>query len=229
MTSRRLTECVYCGSEESLTRDHVPPKGLFSLPLPTNLLTVPCCLSCKGEYELEDEYFRLYVASRKESRGHDEAAQAGERAFRRLMRPGSTGFRQAVVDSMVTLEPSTHAAAPEGQLGVFMVDFSRLNRYAVRTIKALFAHHWGTRIPEVYAVVAYCEDMASFTEPEMQARLGRMLHLVRPAQRHASARDILRYKFVTFLADDEIASIWALSYFHYTAFIGAVVPRRGVA
>lgn len=230
MTAKRIPrQCVYCGSDDSLTRDHVPPEGLFSTPLPPNLLTVPCCDRCNGDYELEDEYFRLYVASRKESRGHEEAAQASERAFRRLMRPESSGFRRSVADSIISLEPPESSRDPEVQLGVFMVDFSRLNRYAVRTIKALFAHHWRVRVPDEYEVVAYCMDISAFTEPEMQARVDRILDLVRPVQAHASAHAILRYKFAPFFDDDEVASVWALSYFRHTAFVGAVVPRRSVA
>lgn len=225
MGSKRLAkECVYCGSMENLTRDHVPGKGLFSKPLPSTLVTVPCCEKCNVAHELEDEYFRLHVASRKESRTHPEAAQAGDRAFARLVRLESTGFRQSVVDSMVTLDLIS-AEEDEGMLGTFMVDFSRLNSYAGRTIRALFAHHWRVRIPNGYQVVAFCADMPGFATQEGQARLNRFLSVIRSGRQYSSARQILRYRFASFM-DDGVSSIWGLSFFSYTAFVGAVIPER---
>jgi len=220
---RLAKECVYCGSKSQLTRDHVPGRGLFSDPLPSNLITVPCCLKCNGEHEREDEYFRLHVASRQESRGHPEATQAGERAFSRLEHPESSGFRRYVLNSIVSLERVSAAPDSEGMLGVFMVDFSRLNRYAERTLKALFAYHWRVRVPEDYKAVALCADMHSFSQQEMHERLARMLSVVENAKQYSSARQILQYKFAPFMTDG-ISSIWALSFFSHTAFIGAVVP-----
>src|SRR5688572_9120457 len=85
-------ECVYCGATEDLTRDHVPGRGLFLPPRPDNLITVPCCKPHNKEYQLEDEYFRLYVASRVESATHPEAAWGREKAFAGLLRPESAGF-----------------------------------------------------------------------------------------------------------------------------------------
>ena len=53
--------CYLCGSTQSITRDHVPPKNLFPKPRPSNLVTVPCCYKCNNRYSKEDEYFRLAV------------------------------------------------------------------------------------------------------------------------------------------------------------------------
>lgn len=221
-TKRLARECVYCGSSKNLTRDHVPGKGLFSKPLPSNLITVPCCQRCNAANELEDEYFRLHVASRKESRNHPEAPQAGERAFARLVRPESRGFRQSVANSIVSLDRIS-AEDDEGMLGVVMVDFRRLNSYAVRTIRALFAHHWRVRVPESHQVVAFCSDMPGFAAQEAQTRLGRLLNVVRSGRQYSSAREVLRYRFGLFIVDG-VSSIWGLSFFSYTAFVGAVIP-----
>jgi len=38
--------CVYCGKKLPLTKDHIPPKNLYSKPRPSNLITVPCCEKC---------------------------------------------------------------------------------------------------------------------------------------------------------------------------------------
>jgi hypothetical protein len=61
--SKNMSKCYLCGSTENLTRDHIPPQGLFPPPLPTNLITLPCCEKCHKPFSLEDEAFRIWVAS----------------------------------------------------------------------------------------------------------------------------------------------------------------------
>jgi len=58
-----MEQCYLCGSQKRLTREHVPPKGLFLKPRPSNLVTVPCCFPCNNGYAKDDEYFRLAVSS----------------------------------------------------------------------------------------------------------------------------------------------------------------------
>lgn len=53
--------CVYCGKDAGETKDHVPPKCLLPKPFPTNLLTVPSCVTCNGGASRDEEYFRLIV------------------------------------------------------------------------------------------------------------------------------------------------------------------------
>lgn len=55
--------CALCGEMRPVTREHVPPKNLFLFPRPSNTITVPVCESCNHSYHLDDEYFRVYVAS----------------------------------------------------------------------------------------------------------------------------------------------------------------------
>jgi hypothetical protein len=56
-------ECVYCGEQRELTRDHVPPRCLFSKPRPSDLITVPCCAHCNGDFQKHDEYFRIAITT----------------------------------------------------------------------------------------------------------------------------------------------------------------------
>lgn len=55
--------CYLCGSQERLTRDHVPPKGLFPKPRPSNLPTVACCFACNNGASKDVEYFRVAASS----------------------------------------------------------------------------------------------------------------------------------------------------------------------
>ena len=57
------SECYLCGAEHGLTREHIPPKGLFPEPRPSDLITVPCCAKCNHANHKADERFRLFVSS----------------------------------------------------------------------------------------------------------------------------------------------------------------------
>src|SRR5579859_4140645 len=60
---KRVKKCYLCGATRNLTRDHIPPKGFFPPPLPTNLITVPCCSSCNNSFSTDDEAARLWFSA----------------------------------------------------------------------------------------------------------------------------------------------------------------------
>lgn len=53
--------CCYCSTNIATTRDHVPPKGIFNRPRPSDLITVPCCSQCNNGASILDEKFRVYL------------------------------------------------------------------------------------------------------------------------------------------------------------------------
>ncbi len=55
--------CPLCERTATLTRDHVPPVGIFLDPKPDNLITVKTCADCNSSTKLDDEYFRIMVAA----------------------------------------------------------------------------------------------------------------------------------------------------------------------
>ena len=59
----KIKWCYLCRSTENLTSDHLPPKNLFQKPLPSNLITVPCCKACNESFSKLDEQFRVFVST----------------------------------------------------------------------------------------------------------------------------------------------------------------------
>src|SRR5262249_6151706 len=49
--------CIYCLANPRETNDHIPPKGLFREPRPSNLITVPACYRCNSSFSGDDDYF----------------------------------------------------------------------------------------------------------------------------------------------------------------------------
>ena len=54
-------KCVFCGTEDATTRDHIPPKSVFPKNHRDNLLTVPSCENCNGESNNDDEMFKVMI------------------------------------------------------------------------------------------------------------------------------------------------------------------------
>ena len=62
MTMRRI--CAYCGDSNPATRDHVPPRCVFTKPLPKNLITVPACHPCHQRFSVTDDDFCAMLSTR---------------------------------------------------------------------------------------------------------------------------------------------------------------------
>ena len=60
--SRISASCAYCGSSPATTRDHVPPRSIFSRPYPADLTIVPCCNGCNEKWSPLDEEFRTALS-----------------------------------------------------------------------------------------------------------------------------------------------------------------------
>jgi 5-methylcytosine-specific restriction endonuclease McrA len=73
--ARDRTLCAYCG-EPATTDDHVPPKFLYTLPLPSNLVTAPACATCNNGPSNDDAEFRNHLSIIAGSFG--ESANAAE-------------------------------------------------------------------------------------------------------------------------------------------------------
>lgn len=71
MSKSKVGECVYCGKQGPVTRDHVPPKGIFAKPRP-DLITVPSCKDCNQDASKDDQYFRDTFLLREDIEHHPD-------------------------------------------------------------------------------------------------------------------------------------------------------------
>lgn len=61
MKSYHSDICVICGKEPAITDDHIPPKGIFPKPRPSDLITIRACQSCNGGTSELDEIFKVAI------------------------------------------------------------------------------------------------------------------------------------------------------------------------
>ena len=92
--------CGICGQRDATTNDHVPPRGIFCPPRPSNLIRVPACRPCNSGASGLDERFRVYLGlhvSRSAATGsrlYDEALRS-LRHNRRLLKEVLASVRPA--------------------------------------------------------------------------------------------------------------------------------------
>jgi hypothetical protein len=181
--------CVYCGTEEATTDDHIPPKLLLAKPYPENLLTVPACLKCNQSFQDDDEYtrftlgFDLRVAKQP-------AMESQMPAIRRsLERPQAQGFSKYLVSQM---SPSAVLGADGKPLGWAMeIDQKRVNTTGGRIVRGLYFRELGKLVPADKQVKVACDFGMSPSHP-LVLQFARVYQLC-PDRRDHSMGDAFSY------------------------------------
>lgn len=165
--------CPICSQEKLLTKDHVPPKSVFLRPRPTNTITVWTCQRCNQDTKLDDEYFRLCIAS---------SAEPGTEHYRL--------WKEKVVASTLPRSPKLHAALAEEMKAILehhridplrtidgrsLTDEEacralplvkdRINRIVTKIIRCLHAHHHGTSLDQT---ALFSVSTEPFSESELE-------------------------------------------------------------
>lgn len=204
MTSCRRTrapQCLYCGAREGSTRDHVPPRNLFTKPLPDNLITVPACRSCNKGFDLDDEYFRQVITLGVDPKRFPIAISA----IRNLGGPKKRGFLRKMLSDL----------SPEKQW--MNVERERVDRVTRRIIRGLFFHHTKLPLPQSAEVRVWfpCFGETLAVGDEFLA-LTRILDRQTP---HSVGAGVFAYRY---FVDSESPdySLWRLCFYEKNELIG---------
>lgn len=139
-----------CG-EPATTRDHVPPRGIFSKPYPKNLLTVPACQRCNEGSKLDDEYFRTMVAAASR-----DSAQSKLLLAQKII----PGVREKPALAIQILKASVwkHVTTKDGKterIPELTIEVSRIQRVIEKIIKGLYWKHIGEKFPSDCSIDSY--------------------------------------------------------------------------
>ena len=216
----RKALCVYCAVRPGNTRDHVPPRALFPSPRPANLVTVPCCHSCRESQSADDEYLKNVIAIRQDVAEHPAAGQVLDSVHRALARPEYRAVTTALVRSAREVELRTGAGLYLGTATTFAVDLGRLDKVIRRTMLGLYWHEMKRRVPESHVAKVYCIDgvagsaLVAFNAAMDQALEGRP---------RVFGHKVFTYWFQRF-ADERDATLWAFLVYSRVAFLGFTGP-----
>lgn len=200
-------ECVYCGSTENITRDHIPPKCLFAEPRPQDLITVPSCHNCNSAGSKDDENLRNVLAVSREAGDHPDAKVAAEKAVRSLQRTEAQRLRRSFLDrtdffyfvnDLGIIEPG----------GSYFVKLDRLERVGTRIIKGLFWHHNDQRLPSDCIVRVWVDKgLQSVDERQMLC-----FFQVMNERPFSAGKRAFKYWYKP-IPEDQSTGIWVLQFY----------------
>jgi len=219
----KIGQCVYCGQTRLLTKDHIPPKNLFPVPRPHNLVTVPSCQACNKGAELDDEYFRLMIALREDMNESRAAVRVQQAAIRGVHQRNERGFKQAILASMRMAELVTPGGLYLGDMATYRVDATRLKRVASRTVRGLFYHEKGYRLPAQYEAATWAASEFDHS-PRKLTQAVELVSYLRAQPFRMIGEGVFSYKFKAADADEN-ATAWVLIFYERFAFVGLTLPH----
>lgn len=145
--------CPYCAEAEPTTKDHLPPKGIFPTPRPSDLITVPCCAACNNAASIYDERFKvflsLHIGDAKEdtSRLFHEHTRRTLRHNRKLMRKILGGLNPAYL--------TNRQGIITGQGYTIRWDSEAHDQVIGRMIRGLYFHHFDAVLPKATPITIH--------------------------------------------------------------------------
>ncbi len=202
---RPMDECAYCG-QPATTVDHIPPKRLFTPPLPSNLVTVPACTKCNNGASNDDEVFRNEMAilcgSFRESATAAERLQVSIRALRRNKKT----LRNFVLSAQ-RVDRYSQGGIYLGPGYAVPIDRAVHQRVNERIVRGLYKHHVGKRLGNTAIRFTHIDKR----KPTWQEGLYALRSL---GLRHAPIGDCKTFQYAYgCAADDPTHSVWLLHFF----------------
>ena len=193
--------CAYCGEWRELTRDHVPPRSLFSKPRPSNLVTVPSCYLCNHGDSLEDQHFNFVVKLGIDRNRFPKENADSVDMIKTVAKPESLGFARYILQRYRS-NPSR-----------FVVDRDRVGIVLRRIVRGLFYHEIGMRLPEfVPFQFVSLED-----QPRKAAALRGVTNSLAGSLQPIGG-GIFRYAFAQCALPDPFVTAWLLSFYDHRRF-----------
>lgn len=142
--------CPLCGKVGYLTREHVPPKNLFLKPRPKNTITVWTCKQCNSSYDLDEEYFRVYITAGAQP-GSEEDRLWDEKVVNSTLRR-SPALKQKLSNDMDMIQ-EYHKSHPlrlvsgnpaPDELVPYVLPFNadRISRVVEKIVRCLYFKHY---------------------------------------------------------------------------------------
>jgi hypothetical protein len=221
---KRVARCGYCGKRRLVTDDHVPPKGLFPKPRPSDLITVPICSSCNAGTSRDDEYFRTVIAPHFRAAQHPEAQLVLPSVWSSLTRPEAEGFRASFLNALHAVTMTSPMGLYIGKAYKYDIDYARIERVAERIARGLFFHQKDTPIPNACQIRAMCLTGRHLL-PDPKSSLTLIGSGLQAAPTYVQGSGVFRYKvsFVEPTGPHPNSSAWLFSLYEAVEFIALVV------
>ncbi len=211
-------ECAYCGKIDEATDDHIPPKNIYSRPLPPDLPSVKACEKCNHGASDDDEYFRDVVVRYQHISGLAVAQQQVGKMLRAMALPAKQKYAKRTIEALTQVEVRSEGGIIVGKAPAYKVDVVRLTRAVERYVRGLYRYELGKRVPQDLDahLTANPDDVTSFQDE--------IVRTFRGAQRRVVQENIFWYSWLTF-DDVPNAAAWLLVFFDHFPVLAILRPR----
>jgi len=136
-------ECYLC-CEPATTRDHIPPRGIFTQPYPNNLITVPACAKCNNGASKDDEYFRIAVAA-----GSCDSPESLAVLKQRILPKvgGKPALAISILNTVEKVDVYSEGGIYLGKAPTIKIDWPRIQNVINRIVRGLYWKHENERLP----------------------------------------------------------------------------------
>jgi len=203
--------CAYCGAKNPETRDHIPPKGCFPEPLPSDLITVPCCYACREGWSNDDEYFRTILLMSQNLSKDARAMKQFKKVIRALSRSKRRGLAHIMGKSLKIATVRTRAGIIIGKQPVVQFDRPRIERVLSRIIRGLYYYEYSHPLPTDYDVYTIIDQ---FGEKSAE------VHSDGPFPRAKWVADKMFLYTHLKTKEDPYVSVWLCAFYEKVSFIG---------
>lgn len=221
--ARKNQECAYCGAFGPVTMDHIPPKCLFSRPLPEDVITVPACARCHTGTSKDDEYLRLALQLREGVAEHPEAIKSRPTLMRSLGKPEAQGMVKSLLANIVVAEQRTPSGLFVGNVLAMKTQMDRVDRVVARIVRGLFYKTKGYVVPSGYDVVAGSKETVDNFPPDNKAALYDVLNPILATAPVRIGNGVFSCRFGFDKTDPNI-TCWTLDFYEQAAFLGITFP-----
>jgi hypothetical protein len=218
-----IQQCVYCGAGGKLTRDHVPPKGIFPKPRPSNLVVIPACSKCNQGNSKDDEYFRLALNVREELSSHPAVQKGQPAVLRSLLDANKPGMRQSFLNNIRFVEQVTPSGIFIKNQFALQTDTNRLRNVVKRTMRGLFYYHKKHRLPEMYDVLV-CDEENFVQWPDSErAKFDPIINALKGQNPVTIGEGVFSYCF-GYNRDDPDSTYWIFTFYERASYLGLTLP-----
>lgn len=209
-----LKRCIYCGTDNDLTVDHVPPKLLLARPYPPNLITVPACRACNQSFQKDDEYTRTMLCIDVRASKNTVAQSNLPVVLRSLQRPNARAFAEYLTKRAESSMVLGQDGSPMGQ--AFELDKARVNRTGERLLRAFYFTEMRTPIPRDAVVRVGCNMELRTKDPDT-ITIARVMKTF-PDWRDSSVGTAFSYV----AACGDTGSVWLMLLYDFFFWLGIV-------
>ncbi len=152
-----MDNCIYCGSQEKITKEHVIPRGVFPEGYTvSNPIIVPACQLCNNRYSKDEEFFRNFITTITSDRSKDADKVFNSSVRRSIRRMPNIGRRMTSLMEEVELI-SAHGIyiGQRTKINIPPEDWQRYDNVINKIVRGLFYHQTNRIIPEDYCARSF--------------------------------------------------------------------------